>query len=161
MTHTILIIIFSVLLLAGSISVLFFIFPSLPVMFLIAFAYGFIDHFQHITGLDLVILGGIAILAEGIDFVSGIWGAKLGGASRDAIIIGIVGLIIGLITFPPFGSVIGLFLGILLAEILHFKDIVKALKAAGGGLLGSLLGMIIKVILAILFLVLFIIFALK
>lgn len=130
-------------------------------MFLIALTYGFIDHFQHLSKIDLIILGLIAIVGEFLDYFSGIYGAKLGGATRDAIILGIIGLIIGLITFPPFGSVIGLFLGIFIAEIVHFRDFKKALKSAGGGLLGALTGMIIKIILAILFLVLFIVFALK
>lgn len=159
--HLIYTIVFSILLLAGVASVFLLVFPSLPFMFLIALIFGFIDKFQHLTALNIIILAVIAVVSIVIDYLSGIIGAKIGGASREAIILGIVGLIIGLIIFPPFGSAIGLFLGILASEIIHIKDIKKALKSATGGLLGSLAGTAIQLILSILFLVLFIIFALK
>ena len=158
-THIIFIIIASILMLAGIASVFLFVFPSLPAMFIIALAFGFIDHFQHLRGTELIILGAIALLAEIIDFISGVWGAKIGGASRNSIIFGIIGLIAGLIIFPPFGGIIGLFLGVAISELVSFGSFYKALKAGGGGLLGSIVGMIIKLLLAIIFLVCFIIFA--
>jgi len=161
MTHLILTIVFSILLLAGVASVFLLVFPSLPFMFVVVLIFGFIDQFQHLTTVNLIIFGVLAAISIGIDYFSGLIGAKIGGASREAIILGIVGLILGLIIFPPFGSAIGLFLGILISEIIHFKDIKKALKSATGGLLGSLAGTVIQLILAILFLTLFIIFAIN
>jgi len=147
--------------LAGLASVFLIVFPSLPTMFIIALAFGFIDHFQHLNATDLIILGAIALLAEIIDFASGLWGAKIGGAGRNSIIFGLIGLILGLILFPPFGSIIGLFLGVAIYELVSFGSFYKALKAAGGGVLGSLAGMIVKFILAIAFLILFIIFVIQ
>jgi len=161
MSYIILVIVFAIFLFAGIASVFLLVFPSLPLMFIIALIFGFIDKFQHLTTLNIIILAALAVASIVIDYLSGLIGAKIGGASREAIILGIVGLIIGLIIFPPFGSAIGLFLGILASEILHFKDIKKALKSATGGLLGSLAGTAIQLILSILFLVLFITFALK
>lgn len=162
MTHTILLTIFSFLLLVFGIGSLFLIvFPSLPFMFVIALIFGIVDKFLHLTFLNLIILGLIALAAEVIDYLSGLMGAKLGGAARISLLYGIIGMIAGLIIYPPFGSIIGLFLGIVISEIIHFKDIKKALKAGGGSLLGSLAGSLIKLFLAIIFLVLFIIFAVK
>lgn len=161
MEYLILVIVFSILLFAGIASVFLLVFPSLPLMFIIVLIFGFIDKFQHLTASNIIILAMIAAISIVIDYLSGIIGAKIGGASREAIILGIVGLIIGLIIFPPFGSAIGLFFGILASEIIHIKDLKKALKSATGGLLGSLAGTSLQLILAILFEVLFIIFALN
>ena len=147
--------------LAGLASVFLIVFPSLPTMFIIALAFGFIDHFQHLNATDLIILGAIALLAEIIDFASGLWGAKIGGAGRNSIIFGLLGLIVGIIFFPPLGSIIGLFLGIAISELVNFGSFRKAIKAAGGGLLGSLVGMLIKLLLAILFFILFLVFVIK
>ncbi|PJE67645.1 hypothetical protein COU95_01245 [Candidatus Shapirobacteria bacterium CG10_big_fil_rev_8_21_14_0_10_40_9] len=161
MSYLILVIVFAIFLFAGIASVFLLVFPSLPLMFIIALIFGFIDKFQHLTTLNIIILASLAVASIVIDYLSGLIGAKIGGASREAIILGIVGLIIGLIIFPPFGSAIGLFFGILASEIIHIKNLKKALKSATGGLLGSLAGTALQLILAILFEVLFIIFALK
>jgi len=161
MSYLILVIVFAIFLFAGIASVFLLVFPSLPLMFIIALIFGFIDKFQHLTTLNIIILASLAVASIVIDYLSGLIGAKIGSASREAIILGIVGLIIGLIIFPPFGSAIGLFFGILASEIIHIKNLKKALKSATGGLLGSLAGTALQLILAILFEVLFIIFALK
>ena len=162
MPHIILLIIFAILLLILGIGSLFLIvFPSLPFMFVIALIFGIVDNFLHLTFSNLIILGLIALAAEVIDYLSGLMGAKLGGAARISLLYGLIGMVVGLIIYPPFGSIIGLFLGIVISEIIYFKDIKKALKAGGGCLLGSLVGSLIKLILAIIFLVLFIIFAAK
>lgn len=160
MSNIIYIVITSILLLAGAASTLLLVFPSLAFMFLVAFGFAFINHFQSPTLFELGILGAIAIIAEVIDYIAGLWGAKIGGAKTKSLILGMLCLIIGLIIYPPFGGVLGLFLGIVLGEILSYKEILKAFKAGFAGVLGSFAGTVIKLILAIVFLVLFLVFVL-
>ena len=149
-----------VFLLAGAASTVLLIFPSLAFMFLVSFIYALIDHFQHLSALELGILAAIAIVGEVLDYILGFLGAKISGAKFKSLLWGALGLIIGFILYPPFGGIAGLFLGIVISEIIIFKKGLKSLKAGFGGVIGSIAGLIIKIILAITFLALFLIFVL-
>jgi len=152
--------IFFILLLPG-IAGAFLPVPGLLYMFIISVIYGFVDGFTHIQGLELGILAGITVISIINDYLSGLLGAKYGGAAQKSMIFGIIGTIIGTIIFPPFGGLAGVFLGILLAEVLLGKNREKAIRAATGGLIGSIIGMIITLVLAVVFMFLFLIFAIK
>lgn len=154
-------ILFALAMLPGIIGVIIPILPGVPYMFVLALAYGFIDHFQHLTAIDWLILGGLTVLSVIVDYFSGLLGAKYGGASAKSAMAGFAGLILGLVLFPPFGGIIGLFAGVLISELLLHNNRKKAFKAASGSLLGSLSGIIINLLISLLFLVLFIVFALK
>jgi uncharacterized protein YqgC (DUF456 family) len=151
-------IIFIVLMLPGVFMVFIPMIPGIPYMFAVAALFGFIDGFQNLTPLNLGILGGILIASIFIDYFAGILGAKYGGASKKGIFCGFLGLIIGLILFPPFGGFLGLFAGVLAAEFIAYKDKKRALKAATGSFLGSVSGVFINTCLAVVFFILFIIF---
>lgn len=148
---------FVILLLPGFAGV-FLPLPSLPYMFAITLIFGFIDQWQHLSYIDLTILGIIMLISFTAEYLTGLLGAKYSGAAKISIIFGLIGMIIGVIVFPPFGGIAGLFIGILVSEFLHFRDHIKALKAASGGLIGTLTGMLISLILAIIYVVLFIVF---
>lgn len=159
MSSIVLLIIFTILLLPGFAGI-FLPLPGLLYMFIIALIYGFVDNFEHLGAWELGILGALMVIGFLIDFFSGLVGAKYGGAAQKSMLFGIIGMLIGLILFPPFGGLVGVFLGILLAEILNHGNQERALRAATGGLAGSLVGMITSLILSIIFLFLFIIFGL-
>lgn len=161
MPNYILVIIFSLLLVPGIAGVLLPVLPDLPYMFVIAFIFALVDHFNHLTILNIVILLGVTLVSLLVDYFSGILGAKYGGAGKQSMIFGLIGLILGLILFPPWGGFIGLFIGILMAELYYFKDHLRALKAATGGLIGTVIGMAFNLLLAVSFLVLFVLFAIK
>jgi hypothetical protein len=160
-THIILLVIFSLLVLAGAASFLLMIFPAHLYLLIVTLIFGLLDHFQHLKLWEWGILVGVTVIMIAVDWLSGLFGAKLAGASKKSIIWGILGLIIGLIAFPPFGSLIGLFLGVLISELVYFREYKKAVKAASGTLLGNLVGIILNLSLSLVFLVLFIIFALR
>lgn len=151
-------IIFIVLILPGVFMVFVPAMPGIPYMFAMAAVYGFIDGFQNLTPINLGILGGILIASIFIDYFAGVLGAKYGGASRKGIFCGFVGLIAGLILFPPFGGFLGIFMGVLTAEFIFYKDKTKALKAATGSLLGSVSGVLINTCIAVVFFILFAVF---
>lgn len=160
MYYSIFLIISSLLLLPAIFLVFIPTFPALWYMFFVASAFALFDGFTHISWAGLGILGGIVILSMLVDTLAGIVGAKYGGASKKSLIYGFVGIIIGTVLFFPFGGLLGLFGGILLAEFITHRNQDIALKAATGGLIGTLVGMILNCILAITFLVLFLVFVL-
>lgn len=132
--------------------------PAIPFMFIVAGIFGLITGFEVLALGSLGILGGILALSMFVDYFSGIIGAKYGGASLKSIFYGFIGLIIGFILLPPFGGLLGLFMGIVLYEFIVNKDEVRALKAATGYLIGTMTGVFINFLLAILFFVLFLVF---
>ncbi|RJQ32328.1 DUF456 domain-containing protein [Candidatus Parcubacteria bacterium] len=135
--------------------------PAFPFMFLIAGIYGLLDKFTHLSLTEFGILGGILVLSFIIDYSAGALGAKYGGASKKSLIWGFAGLLIGLLVFPPFGSFLGLFLAILIAEYARTKNQKKALRAASGSLFGSFAGVLVNVVLSMVFVGLFVFFALR
>jgi uncharacterized protein YqgC (DUF456 family) len=66
--------------------------------------------------------------------------------------VALVGAIIGLLVFPPFGGLVGLFFGILFAEWGHKDGSLNPLKTASSAIIGTVLGMVINFCFATLFL---------
>jgi len=130
-------------------------------MFVIALIYGFVDKFNHIGAWELGILALIMLIGFMVDYFSGIVGAKYGGAAQKSMLFGILGMIIGIMIFPPFGGLVGVFIGILLSEIINHGNGERAFKAAKGGLIGSIVGTIVSLILSVIFLFTFLGFAIK
>jgi uncharacterized protein YqgC (DUF456 family) len=56
---------------------------------------------------------------------------------------------------------IGLFVGVLVSELILFPQSQKAFKAASASLVGSIVGMVANIVLCLVFLVLFLVFAIK
>lgn len=123
--------------------------PGVPILFGTIFIYALIDNFEHLQAWHLAVFGALALLSIAIDYASGLIGAKLGGASKQALFFGIIGLFIGLFVFPPLGAFIGLFLGVFLAEIMQLKNHRQALKAASYSLVATVVGAMTNVLIAI------------
>jgi len=88
----------------------------------------------------LFVLGALSLLVTVHDFVVPIWGARLYGASRLGIWGSVLGMLIGLVFFPPFGMLLGAYLGALGAEFFLGKPESHAFKAAWGVFIGTLAG---------------------
>lgn len=149
---------FSVLIFLGVLMVFIPVLPALFYMFALTLIFSVIGGFSVISIPQLIILGGILLLGFANDLFSGILGAKWSGASKKSIIYGFIGLLVGTIVLPPFGGIAGLFVGVLIAELMLGKTNVKALKSATGSLIGAITGIAINLILAITFFILFLIF---
>ncbi|MCU0679070.1 MAG: DUF456 domain-containing protein [Planctomycetes bacterium] len=74
--------------------------------------------------------------------------AKAYGASRPGIWGAIVGLILGLFFFPPFGLIIGSFIGALAGEALAGKKGPAAVRAGLATLVGNAAAAILKLVLS-------------
>jgi len=157
MDYVWIVVVFSALMIPGIIGVFLPVIPSIPYMLVIAIIFGYTDKFEHLTLSNLIILIVITIISIIVDYLSGLLGAKFGGATLKSLAFGFLGMTVGVFINPLIGGIIGLFLGILVGETLVYKDHEKALKAATGGLLGVLVGMITNFILAVLFLIFFLV----
>lgn len=129
--------------------------PGMLFMFIMSIVYVVIDKGQTMDPMWLFLFGGLLVAAVLSDYISGLIGAKFGGASKKSVIIGMIGMVLGLVFFPPFGLFLGLFAGIFIGEMVRMKDHNHALKAAGYSFAGILAGMAFNIFLAIAFLVSF------
>lgn len=146
-----------VILFIGACGALLPMLPGIPLMFIATLVYGLASDFSRMEPWHLWVFGGITILALLIDWSAGLIGAKFGGASRRSLLFGLAGMIIGLVTFPPFGAVAGLFLGVFFSEVAGKRTGEQALKSATSSLVATAGGVIANIVLAIAFLITFVV----
>ena len=91
-----------------------------------------------------LVLGALTLLVTALDYLVPAWGTKKFGGSRRGVAGAVIGLVIGLIFFPPLGIIVGPFVGALLGELTTGQDFFNALKASFGSLAGTLLGTVMK-----------------
>jgi hypothetical protein len=111
----------------------------------------------------LIIMLAIALVAELIEFVFGVYGAKRHGLSNWTTFGFIAGLIAGVIVgvpVPVFGSVLGLFAGAFLGAFvfafLEKRDFKKALRAGFAAFVTGITSIFIKLSLAVIMIVVFV-----
>tara|TARA_B100001059_G_C17768487_1_gene547001 strand:+ start:945 stop:1445 length:501 start_codon:yes stop_codon:yes gene_type:complete len=116
-------------------------------------------HLTSVIPQDWVFLSltlAIAIITYVLDYIIPAIGTKKFGGSKHGIYGTTIGLIIGLVFFPPFGIIIGPFVGVLIGELMHDnKDSRRALKAAVGSFIGFLFSTGLKFMVTLIYLGLF------
>jgi len=88
--------------------------------------------------------GGIAIAVTVLDYILPIMGAKVYKASSSGIWGSIIGMILGILFFPPFGMILGLFIGAVLGELIAGKEDWEALKIGSVTFFASMFMIFIK-----------------
>ncbi len=137
-----------ILILAGLVGCLLPILPGPPLSFAGLIFLWWSKDFEAVTFAETtVIIAGIAAaVTTALDYITPAIGAKKFGASKLGVWGSILGMIIGIIWFPPFGMIAGAFLGAMLGELFAGKEGGAATKAAVGVFLGTLLGAVIKLV---------------
>jgi uncharacterized protein len=93
----------------------------------------------------LWIWAGITLVVTVLDYVVPLYGTRKFGGTSYGVWGCTVGLIAGLF-FPPWGLIIGPFVGALIGELIGNNNSDKALKAALGSFVGFLFGTLLKLI---------------
>ena len=93
---------------------------------------------QDISSASLWIMGILMLVVSLLDYVAPVWLTNKGGGSPSATRGATAGMVVGLF-FPPWGLLLGPFLGALLGELLTHAPIGKALRVALLSFVGFLL----------------------
>ena len=88
----------------------------------------------------LWIWAGIAVVITVMDYFLPSMMAKQFGGSRTASIGSFLGLVAGIFVFPPWGMIIGPFIGAFFGELLHKRSSAGAFKAALGAFFAFIVG---------------------
>jgi uncharacterized protein YqgC (DUF456 family) len=91
------------------------------------------------------VLLGVTAVVTALDFVAPTIGARRYGATRWGTWGSVVGMLVGAFMFPPFGMILGAFVGALAAELLGGQATRPALRASWGTFVGTMLGTFVKV----------------
>jgi len=91
----------------------------------------------------------LTIIISFADYVLPLIGAKKYGTTKHGIWGAILGMIIGIIFFPPFGMILGIFIGAVIGELIAGKENSNALKAGLITFLGSITAIFIKLSLSL------------
>lgn len=118
--------------------------PGLPLVFAGLLLAAWADGFVHVSGTTMIVLAVITLLAMAADFMASIFGPKLTGASRWAVVGAGVGAIVGLFFSLP-GLIIGPFIGAVAAEYIYRENLGQATKAGLGAWLGLIVGAVAKI----------------
>ena len=132
-----------VLILVGVAGVILPALPGLPLVFAGMLLAAWAGDFQQIGWVTLVVLGLLTLLSVAVDFFATLVGAKRVGASKKALWGAVLGTFVG-IFFGPIGLFAGPFVGALLGELWHGKEIGQATKVGLGTWLGIVLGIVLK-----------------
>ncbi len=107
-----------------------------------------IDGFQSVGWITLVILGVLTLLVFVIDIVAGMLGAKRVGASRLGLVGATIGTVVGLF-FGFAGIVLGPFVGAVVGEVIARGQLAPAARVGFGTWLGLIAGALAKLALVL------------
>ncbi|GEC88519.1 DUF456 domain-containing protein [Brevibacillus brevis] len=92
----------------------------------------------------------LSILLYGADLLTNMYFVKRYGGSKWSSVAAVVGIILGIFVFPPFGMLILPFVFVVLVELMVQKQSMeRAVKAGVGSLIGFLGSAVVKVILQV------------
>ena len=92
----------------------------------------------------LLILGAVVAGVFALDYILPVFGAKAFGVSKYGTWGSFIGMVIGLIFFPPFGLIIGVILGAVIGELAAGKENSDALKAGAATFALTIFMMMLK-----------------
>ena len=121
--------------------------PGIPLVFAGLVLLAWAENFTYVGWATLTLLGLLALLSYGVDFLAAALGAKRFGASPRAIWGATLGALVGLFFGLP-GIVLGPFVGAVIGEFSRRASARAATHAGVGAVIGLLFGALLKVALA-------------
>ena len=134
----------AILILLGFVGSVLPVLPGPPLSFIGLFMFALVRHFSPpLTPVLIIVMLIVTIIVVILDYFIPLIGAKKYGASKWGIYGSMGGTIAG-IFFPPFGMLLGAFVGAVLVEWVVTRKERHALSAGWGILIGSVLGTALK-----------------
>jgi uncharacterized protein YqgC (DUF456 family) len=96
----------------------------------------------------LVVMGSLTAVVTILDYAAPALGAKRYGASKLAVWGAVIGMVVGILVFPPWGMVLGAFLGALVGEGITQRNCGRMWRAGWGVFVGTLIGTGVKLALS-------------
>lgn len=121
--------------------------PGIPLMYAGLILLAWAEDFVYVGWPTLTLLGVLALLSYGLDFLASALGAKRFGASPRAVMGSALGGVVGLFFGLP-GILLGPFVGAVLGEFSRKATLKQATQAGVGATLGLLFGALLKLALA-------------
>ncbi len=135
----------ALLIIAGIAGCIFSVIPGLILSYISLILLSFVHHLESYSPRFLILMGIVVSVITALDFLVPKWRKKKYGASRPGMLISVIGMLIGLWLFPPWGIIIGAFIGGLIGEILVRKQEKSAFKAGAGVFIGTIFGIMLKI----------------
>jgi uncharacterized protein len=136
------------LIVAGVIGTVLPVLPGAVLVFGGMLLAAWIDGFQRVGWITLVILGVLTLLVFVVDVVAGLLGAKRVGASRLALVGATIGTVVGLF-FGFAGVVIGPFVGAVVGEVIARGQLAPAARVGLATWVGLVAGALAKLALVL------------
>ncbi len=133
-----------VLALLGLLGCVFPVIPGPPLGYFALLLLSYAKNWEPFGTRFLIFMGAVTAVVFVMDYFMPALSAKRYGASRWGVWASILGMIAGVIFFPPFGLFIGGFAGAVAGELFAGKDRDSALKAGMGVFVGNLFAIGIK-----------------
>lgn len=124
--------------------------PGAPLVFGGILVYAVMTRFQEIGPVFLALFLILTVFAVAVDWLATAFGARQFGASGWGIVGALVGLIIGLIVFPPLGAIIGPIAGAIIFELARGRTARESVRSGAGALVGYLVSVVFELGIAIL-----------
>lgn len=133
----------AVLVLAGVAGTILPALPGVPLVFAGLLLAAWAGNFETVGVAMIVVLALLTALSIVVDLLAAVVGAQRVGASRLALIGAVVGTFAGMF-FGPVGLLAGPFVGALVGELIHVRELRQATRVGVGTWLGIVLGTALK-----------------
>ena len=133
-----------ILALAGIIGCILPVIPGPILSFLALILLSLTKSWQIFSPTFLIVMGALTALLMILDYIAPALGAKKYGASKPGLWGSVIGMVIGIFFIPPWGIIVGAFVGALVGELLAGKSGKNALRAGWGILIGNVLAIGLK-----------------
>jgi hypothetical protein len=134
-----LIIIGLILAISGMVGCILPVIPGPILSFSALILMSWVKSWQSFSQTFLIVMGILTGLLLLLDYIAPALGAKKYGASKRGLWGSAIGMIIGIFFIPPWGMIVGAFIGALVGELAAGKSGRKALRAGWGILIGNVL----------------------
>ncbi len=118
--------------------------PGPPLSYVSLILVSWAHEWEAFSPAFLVVMGVISLLVTVLDNILPVYIPRRYGATKFGVWGSALGMLAGLVLFPPLGLFIGAFLGAMLGELIFNRNKKVSLKAALGVFVGSVAAILLK-----------------